>query len=126
MSQTWTINGKTYNHAQLQELKRLGLDPRKDQIEMKMVTPHGKKDAGGDEGVLKKENEQLKGKVAELEAELQKGQSSTESVNEPEVESSEPNQAELEAEFEKLKSENAWLHKEKKARYKELKTLLNK
>lgn len=125
MSQTWTINGKTYNHAQLQELKRLGLDPRKDNIEMKMVTPHGKKDVGGDEGELKKENEQLKSKIAELEAELEKAQGSTETTNGSE-DGGGPNQSELEAEFEKLKSENAWLHKDKKDRYKELKTLLNK
>ena len=37
--QTWTIRGQVYNHEQLLELKRQGLDPRKDDIVMKFVTP---------------------------------------------------------------------------------------
>jgi len=38
--QTWTIKGKTYNHEQLMELKKQGLDPHKDEITMVFVTPH--------------------------------------------------------------------------------------
>jgi hypothetical protein len=39
VTQTWTIKGKTYTHDQLMELKSQGLDPRKDDIQMKFVTP---------------------------------------------------------------------------------------
>lgn len=38
MAQTWKIKGQVYNHGQLQELKRQGLDPRKDEIVMKFIT----------------------------------------------------------------------------------------
>ena len=36
--QTWKIKGQVYTHAQLMELKRQGLDPRKDDITMKFIT----------------------------------------------------------------------------------------
>lgn len=36
--QTWKIKGQVYTHAQLMELKRQGLDPRKDDIVMKFIT----------------------------------------------------------------------------------------
>lgn len=36
--QTWKIKGQVYTRSQLQELKRQGLDPRKDDIVMKFVT----------------------------------------------------------------------------------------
>lgn len=38
MSQIWKINGQSYTHAQLMEMKKQGLDPRKDKIEMKFIT----------------------------------------------------------------------------------------
>jgi len=50
MSQTWKINGQIYNRSQLQELKRQGLDPRKDDIVMKFITNPGLERAIGDPG----------------------------------------------------------------------------
>lgn len=43
--QTWTINGKTFNIGQLRELKKQGIDPRKDDFEMKAVTKPKKQKA---------------------------------------------------------------------------------
>lgn len=38
MSQKWNINGKTYTHGQLLELKAQGKDPRTDEIVMSEIT----------------------------------------------------------------------------------------
>lgn len=38
MQQTWTINGKTFTHAQLMELKKRGLDPRKAEFTFAEIT----------------------------------------------------------------------------------------
>ncbi len=49
MAQTWKINGQVYTHGQLMELRKQGLDPRRDQIILSAVTPRngeGKVDEG--------------------------------------------------------------------------------
>lgn len=40
INQLWTINGQTYNHQQLMELRKQGFNPLKDKVEMKKVTKH--------------------------------------------------------------------------------------
>jgi len=38
--QTWKIRGQVYTHAQLMEIKKQGLDPHKDEIIMKFISPN--------------------------------------------------------------------------------------
>lgn len=38
-TQTWNIRGQVYTHAQLMEMKKQGIDPRKDNVVLKFVTP---------------------------------------------------------------------------------------
>lgn len=95
--QTWKIKGKDYTREQLQELKRQGLDPRKDNIVMKFIS--------GDQAT-KSEEVKESGHVEEA-----KGSSAVKVELETE-----------EQEFERLKNERAWVNKDKKDRYNELKT----
>lgn len=99
--QTWTINGQTYNHAQLMEMKKQKLNPSKDKVELKFVTP------GTMDNLEKKEEKEPE-------------QVSTSEVIEKTLDET------PEQEFERLTSERAWLKKDSKERYNELKTLLNK
>ena len=92
--QTWKIRNQVYTHPQLMELKRQGLDPRKDDIVMKFVTV----DKSGK--VVRKKEEEVKGEPTPNK------------------------DVELFKEFESLKKEKAWLKPDKKARYSELKALL--
>lgn len=112
-TQLWSINGKTYNHAQLIELKRQGLDPSKDNIQMKFVTPQ----------VI--ESERLaKEAIAEPEEVVEVATLEPEEVPsaEPEVSSEPVGEPETdEEEYERLKNEKAWVNNDKKARYNELK-----
>ncbi len=39
MTQSWNINGQTYTHGQLMELRKQKLDPLKDKIVMANITP---------------------------------------------------------------------------------------
>ena len=110
--QTWKINGQVYTHAQLMELKAQGLDPRKDNIEMKFVTRNNK-------GELVAKADETKPAVEEPKKEPVESKVTTSSTDvevpveaEPETE---------EQEYERLKAEKAWVNNDKKARYNELK-----
>lgn len=117
--QTWRINGQTYTHAQLMELKKQGLDPRKDKIEMKFVTKNNKGEALGD----KKPEEVAAPEVAVPEP-VKEEAPVAEVVDAEEVKTQEVPES-LEEEFERLKTEKAWVNNEKKGRYNELKEMLN-
>lgn len=58
MTQTWTIKGQTYTHGQLMEMRKQGLDPVKDEVELKAVTPRKNKKAEQEAG-LTSENSDL-------------------------------------------------------------------
>lgn len=107
--QTWTINGKTYNHEQLMELKKQGLDPRKDDIQMKFVTPQ----------VIESEKQ---AKEALEQPEVVETTISTDEVVDVNIEQVESD----EQEFARLKTERAWKNEDKKARYNELKEKFKK
>lgn len=110
--QLWTIKGQTYTHAQLMELRKQGLDPRKDNIEMKFITKNKQGEIVG-----KKEEDK---KMEEYEKELKKNQEQAKKIQEALENETE------EQEFERLKQERAWKNENKKARYAELKAKLNK
>jgi len=102
--QTWKIKGQVYTHAQLLELRKQGLDPRKDHIEMKFVTKNSK--------------DEIVGEVTEKKKVVASEPAST-----PEAPAA-PEQAQIKAETEeyaRLKKERAWTNPAKKPRYDELK-----
>lgn len=81
--QTWKINGQVYTHSQLMEMKKQGLDPRKDNIEMKFITrnkvtgalPEKEEEASvvkkeEEAPVVKKEEEKIEEKVEEKKVKL--------------------------------------------------------
>ena len=41
--QTWIINNRTYNREQLNQMRELGLDPHKDDFDMKELNPNYRK-----------------------------------------------------------------------------------
>lgn len=119
MAQTWTIKGQTYTHAQLQELKRQGLNPHKDDIVMKFIS----------KGALNSQEEATPEVVEDAASEGL-------GVPEPGAEDSQAPApgvpatvivAEMEKEeFDKMKAEKAWTNPAKKERYNELKAKFTK
>jgi len=85
MTQTWSIGGRTYTHAQLMELRKQGLDPRKDEIVMASVTPRKEDPLAGDQdkNEVVKPEENLK-KAVETEV-VNKDEPAKEAEVKPEV-----------------------------------------
>lgn len=115
--QTWKIKGQVFTHAQLMEMKKQGIDPRKDKVIMKFITKPK------NEVLPEKAAEEVKAPVVEdvpivPEVPVEVA-SETVTPETPVVET------ELE-EFERLKVERAWKSAAKKDRYAELKLKLNK
>lgn len=102
--QTWKIKGRSYTHEQLQELKRQGFSPfRPEEFEMKFIANPKTKP------VEKKEEEPPVEEPPEPPKDLEEDRKETE-----------------EEEFARLTKEKAWVNKEKKPRYDELKAKLIK
>lgn len=123
--QTWTIKGKTYNHAQLMELKKQKLDPLNDEIVVKYVTP--KKEEKVAE-VKQEEVENISCEVCQCDCNCHPCEHTKEDETNAKAD---PIQAissdeTPEQEFERLTKEKAWLKNDKKERYNELKALLAK
>lgn len=124
--QTWKIKGQVYTHAQLMELKRKGLDPRKDKIIMKFITPRNTEE---DEVEVETETETEpqapetvvepaeEGELPPPPAEAPEPQAPADS---PEAPAEEPKLETEAEELARMKEERAWLNPKTKDRYKEL------
>ncbi len=120
-NQTWKIKGQVYTHEQLMELKKMGLNPHKDKIEMKFITP------GVKENQTEQKAEPDIGQLTEPPKEEQAAVNSGEGSPDAEVLGTVPVDPETEEhEFERLTKEKAWLKKDQKARYAELKEKFKK
>lgn len=121
MQQTWKINGQVYNHSQLMEMKRQGLNPRKDQILLKSITNQKAEEVieTPETAVedLPVETTEVVEEVVEEPVEAAEELSVAESENATDEQQSETE----EEEFARLKTEKAWLSPAKKERYNELK-----
>lgn len=126
MQQTWKINGQVYNHSQLMEMKRQGLNPRKDQILLKSITNQKAEEVVETPVETVVEDlpvettevvEEVVQEVAEEPVEVVEESSIAESENATDEQQSETE----EEEFARLKTEKAWLSPAKKERYNELK-----
>lgn len=123
MSQTWNIKGQAYTHGQLMELKRQGLDPRRDKIVMKSIT-----NQPTDEPEVVDEVEDAGTGITQDDQyadEIRADEENTDQITADEAEVAKDDQAgnveSDEEEFERLKAERAWVNPEKKPRYDELK-----
>lgn len=120
MQQTWKINGQVYNHSQLMEMKRQGLNPRKDQILLKSITNQKAEEVV--ETPVETVVEELPAETTEVVEEV--AEEPVEATEEPSIaeEVADEQQSETEEEeFARLKTEKAWLSPAKKERYNELK-----
>lgn len=139
MSQTWKINGQTYNHGQLMELKRQGLDPRRDKIILKSVTNQPaevveeKVESTTEvenitEDAVDEQPETAVEEVSNDQGALPEGENVEGGSldNAPGNATDEATDSETEEEeFARLKTERAWVNPDKKARYDELKAKFN-
>jgi DNA polymerase II large subunit len=107
-TQTWEINGQVYTHPQLMELKKQGLDPRKDEIVMKLLSPKRDDEVPQTELV----NEEVSKETLEDVTQLPETEEALEETEEQE--------------FARLKASKAWNKPETRERYRELKKKLNK
>jgi hypothetical protein len=126
MTQTWKIKGQVYTHAQLMELKKQGLDPRKDDIVMKFIT-NPQPEANTPKIETNEATKALEGMDVE-KVEVLKNQDGEVITEKEEVPTAQENGVveTEEEEFARLTKEKAWVNKSKKERYSELKAKFTK
>lgn len=113
--QTWKINGQTYTHEQLMEMKRKKINPHKQKVELKTITPRGNVANKVETPAVEAESV-----VAPVETPVpDAAPEAPVAVETPAVEAEK-------LEFEEMKKAKAWLKPELNARYNELKKKFSK